>query len=201
MKSCACWSRPITTSRSPTAGQLVPSWSSDSERAAWRRTWSTTSDAASVRPTTTPSSRWWRSTAAEMSVPSSGKAMAIEVEPTDPPPMPGAKPPAKSCAAARLNGPSGWISNSANCSRELWLNLVDQSRHRFLVVRGRETHDNVAVADLDEGRERGDDLVRRAGRLGRCRSTAPGFGVAIALVDLLEDARRLVVGVADDDRA
>src|SRR4051794_3921400 len=190
MKSCASWSRPITTSRSPTAGQSVPSWSSDSERAACRRISSTSSDGASLRPTTTPSFRWWRSTAADESVPSSGKAMAIEVAPTDPPPMPGAKPPAKSCAAARLNRPTGRISNSAKCG-ELGLNLADQPRHGLLVVWRREPDHHVAVAGLDERSKDLDDLVGRARRLGRSGPSAPGLGIAVALVDVLQDTRRL----------
>ena len=51
------------------------------------------------------------------SVPSTGKAIAIEVSPTLPPPMLDGKPPAKLWAAARLNGPSGLISNVVTKAR------------------------------------------------------------------------------------
>src|SRR6185369_15429460 len=61
---------------------------------------------------TTPSPSCQSSIAPLSSPPSTGKASVIESAPTPPPPIPAGKPPAKSRAAARLNGPRGVSSMS-----------------------------------------------------------------------------------------
>ena len=104
----------MTGSRIPTSGQPLPSWSSDSDRAAWASTPSRSSEPA-TSPWMRPSASCQTLTAALERQPSTGKA----IRRTGPRlrahvrPAPVRSPPAKSCAAPRSNGPRGAIVNEA----------------------------------------------------------------------------------------
>src|SRR5690349_20081186 len=79
-------------------------------------------------------------------------------------------------------GPTKWRRGRSRGALEERLDLPDQARDRLLVVRRRDTHDQVAVTELDERGELLGNVFRRPDRL-----VLPQPRVAVVVERLLED--------------